>query len=550
LFRGLVRVFLLLCSTGLLLTLSGGLAGCAGCADPAQGDDDIIVDPLEPAIVTSIDGTTPGSTVDFGEVNVRTYLTREFYIRNGGQATLHLKSVALKTGGDASSGTNYYEITQAPAMEIPAGGQTSVRVKFWAYQYDSAGTTDVVVISSDDEKSPEVQVGVQAVVVKPKLSVAPSALNFNQVTTGETVSQSLAIQNIGDGKLTVLELNFSEGMNEFAVALPSSFKLGDSLAAGIGINVTITYAPKDGNTDQGTLTIVTNDVDNQRVEVPITGNGEEDLPPVVDITSPGEGDSFYTGSTVLLSARVSDAGDRPEDLQLFWTSSIDGQLCPNVKADASGVVTCSAPVHKAGDEKSEQVITLVALDSAKQTGTDSVTIKVWDQKTPLNYVISGSDTTSLYAFTPDDNMQIWVVDGETGEQASSPCVYDMDDSLAAEPPRSCNAKYGDYLRIMLYDRYGPGATLPRLYLWYGQNDEWKQPLVEEAWGVGRGDGSDYYYSVECQPVPRYDEWLATDPEPGTHPDDCLTYDNGDPDLDPFTNGLMIKITIPPPEPTE
>lgn len=521
------------------------VAGLAGCAS-SGGDDDVVVTHLEPEITLSTDGGASATLLDYGQVLVGTYTSKAFTIQNTGQATLHLSSVTLKNGGSSSAQQNFFEITQAPASEVLAGSSTTVKVKFWAYQYNSTGTSDVVQIDSDDPSTPHVEMELKAVVVKPKIGAVPTSLNFNDVSTTDPETKDLTLQNLGDGKLTLTELTFDSSLSsEFSYTLPAGFSLPGTIDPGRAITVKVTYAPTDGSADKGNLTIASNDPDQKRLSVPITGNGEVDTPPVVLITSPVDGDSYYTGSQVKLAAQVTDVGTDPDKLTLFWTSSLEGQLCTGVTATPEGLVTCTATLSKVGT----QVITLVALDAAKQTGTDSVSITLWDEQTPLNYVISGSPLTSLYAFTPDDNLQIWVVDGVTGEQASSPCVFDMDDTKHSNPPSVCNAKYGDYIHVLAYDRYGHGADVPQLYLWYGQNDEWSQPIVADE--IPMNQGNEYYDSLPCEPLPTKDEWLNSDPTPapGTHPDDCLIYDNAT-IKDPTTGEFMIKITIPPPDPSQ
>ncbi len=508
------------CAMLVLLLVGGALSAC----NDGGGGGDVVLADLYPDI------SVPESE-DFGQLNVQTYLIKSIPISNAGQARLSLYDVYLRTG-DEAEGNNYFELLDKESLptEIQPGQTVSVRVKLLGYEHGAV--TDTLVVESNDEDTPTAEVGLMGAVVKPEIKVSPQAINFNRVNIGDTETQSITIQNEGDGQLSILNVSLDppELESEFAVVLPDTYQLRDSLPPGMGISVDVIYTPLDDVSDGGTLIIESNDVDNPRVTVDISGNGFEDEPPVVSIVAPSDGDSFYTGSAILLQAVVSDAGDDPEDLELFWSASLDGVLCPDSKASESGYAYCTAVLSTVGP----QIITLVAIDSRGQTGADTVSVEIWNEETELSYVISGSDQFSIYAFTPDDNLQVWVRDGVTGELALSPCVNAMDNIMQPEPSRTCKAKYGDTLVIQGYDRYGPGFVLPELHLWYGNHDEWHQALVPEA--IQWNDSMEEYTSVECHPTYTRQEWDEAHPD-GPPAEDCLMVE------------LEVQITIPPPEPT-
>ncbi len=492
------------------------------CNDGGSGD--VVLADLYPDI------SVPENE-DFGQLNVQTYLIKSIPITNAGQARLELYDIYLSVG-DQAEGNNRFEIVENQSVpnEVQPGQTVSVKVKLLGY--DKGAVTDSLVVESNDEDVPTAEIGLLGAVVKPEIKVSPQAINFNQVGIGETATQSVTIQNEGDGQLAILNVSLDppELASEFSIVLPDTYALRDSLPPGLGISVDLIYSPSDDSPDTGTLVIESNDVDDPRVGVDFSGNGFADDPPVVSIVSPTDGDTFYTGSTVLLQAVVSDAGDAPEDLELFWSASLDGILCPGTAANASGYAYCTAELNTVGP----QIVTLVAIDSKGQTGADTVSIEIWNEESELGYVISGSGEFSIYAFTPDDNLQVWVRDGVTGELALSPCVNAMDNIMKPEPSRTCAAKYGDTLVIQGYDRYGPGFVLPELYLWYGNHDEWNQALVPEA--IIYDDSMAEYTSVPCHPTYTRQEWDDAHPD-GPPAEDCLMVE------------LEVQITIPPPEPS-
>ena len=69
---------------------------------------------------------------------------------------------------------------------------------------------------------------------------------------------------------------------------------------------------------------------------------DNDTPPVLAIESPGVTDEGREGEAFLFQVAVSDAQDGPEDLMVFFTSSLDAEGLPfcEVVPDALGVAAC------------------------------------------------------------------------------------------------------------------------------------------------------------------------------------------------------------------
>lgn len=521
---------LLRCVALLALVFGTGLVqtGCAdGCGQGAPPDDPDLVQ-LQPEVLAPSD-------VDWGEINLLTTVTKEVVIQNVGEAKLTLSNVALAIGDSGGTGKNKFTIVAAPDAVVAAGESTRMRIRAEGYQVDpdpNVKTTviDTLIIESDDPTFPRIEVPLQAAVVKPVLSFFPPTLDYNNVPTGSSQTQTVTLQNSGKGTLALYELNFlGDTSGELSYALPPDFQLGQTLSAGRGISVSVTYTPVDDTIDNVTLEIVSSDPDDSRQEIAITGNGKENKPPQVTFITPVVGDTFYTGSTVEVVGKVVDDIDSPESMRIFLFSNVEGSFCPDVKANSDGIFTCQVTVTQPGD----QIFNLLAVDPLGKTSeTATVQIIVWDLETPLSYVISGSSDTSLYAFTPDDNMQVFVIDRDDPNK-STLCVNAVDDIREPESPRSCAAKYGDKLRIVVYDRYGSGFGVPKLHLWYGRNDEYDQVLIEEPISLARGQEGYVETNPECLPSPTREEWYATHAEDDPPPD-CPVYDE------------LVEVVIPEP----
>lgn len=518
-----------------LLVLSTLHTGCAdGCAGDSGTPPDTIV-----KLTPKIEG--PSETVEYGQVNLLTTLTKEIILKNTGAATLSIENVVLAVGLNAGSSVSRFQLVSEPETSVRAGESTTLRVRLEGYSEGSVD--DYLIIESDAVNLPHLELPLHGEVVRPIAEAFPTSLNFNDVLTGDTELQSINVQNAGKGTLALNAVNLyragvtgGDGTDlEFSYRLPSSFQLGDSLSEGTGIKLDILYAPLDDLQDELELELITSDPKNPFIRIPITANGKVDEPPQVRIITPVEGDSFFTGSTVMLSGQVLDNVDGPESLNVVWVSSLQGSLCPSPVINEDGFFSCTAVFTIVGEHR----ITLTAFDAKGQAATPvSVTVVVWDEDTPLSYIISGSPDLSVYAFTPDDNILISVYDRDDPNKFTV-CVNAVDDIRDPEPPRTCNAKYGDTIRIQAYDRYGSGFSVPILYLWYGRNDEYSQPLNDAVFALGRGDAGYEEVNPDCLPSPTRDEWYLE----GGHPDDepppdCLVFDES------------VVVTIPPPEATD
>lgn len=518
-----------------LLHLTVVQTGCAdGCggADPGQNPDTVV------KLTPKIEG--PAEAVQYGEVNLLTTLTKEITVSNPGTGPLTIANTVLAVGLNAGSNVSRFQIVSAPDTTVKAGESTTVRIRLEAYSEGSVD--DYIVIESDATNSARLEIPLHGEVVRPIADAFPTSLNFNDVLTGNSETQSINLQNAGKGTLALYEVNVyrpdvpgGDGTDpEFTYRLPSSFHLGDTLSEGTGIKLDIVYSPVDDVQDSVELELLTSDPLNPRMIIPLEANGKVDEPPQVRIITPVTGDSFFTGSTVMLSGQVLDNVDGPESLNVVWVSSLQGSLCPSPTVNEDGFFSCTAVFTVVGEHR----ISLTAFDSKGQSAVPvSVTVQVWDEDTPLSYIISGSPDLSLYAFTPDDNILISVYDRDDPSKFTV-CVNAVDDIREPEPPRTCSAKYGDTIRIQAYDRYGSGFSVPILYLWYGREDEYSQPLNETVFAMSRADQGYVAVNPECLPTPTRDEWYVeqghADDDP---PPDCLVFDQS------------VVVTIPPPEAT-
>ena len=93
--------------------------------------------------------------------------------------------------------------------------------------------------------------------------------------------------------------------------------------------------------------------------------------PVVSIASPEPSGVYYSDQLISFEGLVSDAEDEPAQLEVWWESSLEGQLSVAAVPTSSGEVLGSGYLGEG-----EHAIALHALDSTDKTGSDSVVITV------------------------------------------------------------------------------------------------------------------------------------------------------------------------------
>ncbi|MBI2339567.1 MAG: FG-GAP repeat protein [Deltaproteobacteria bacterium] len=152
--------------------------------------------------------------------------------------------------------------------------------------------------------------------------------------------------------------------------------------------------------------------------------------PEVTITSPTDGESYEKGEAILFSAAVFDAQDNPEDLEIEWSSDVDGVFNTN-PADSSGNIAFNYSGLSAEDGGTEHLITLSATGTDGLSTTEEVNIivsppEVCDEiDNDGDGVVDEGVTTTYYADSDGDGYGD--VDNTT-EDCSLPGGYSKDNT--------------------------------------------------------------------------------------------------------------------------
>ncbi len=166
-------------------------------------------------------------------------------------------------------------------------------------------------------------------------------------------------------------------------------------AIGSGASFSISTLSEGAHTITASVTDSGGESDSDNINITIVGNSS----PTVTITSPANGSSFVTGSSVSFAGTASDTEDGDISGSLAWTSSIDGAIGSggsfSTSALSIGSHTITASVTDSGGLSGSDVIgiTITAPNTAPTvTVTAPADGSSFDQGTSVAFSGTASDT--------------------------------------------------------------------------------------------------------------------------------------------------------------
>jgi hypothetical protein len=240
--------------------------------------------------VLIVDGDTTPATADhtdFGSADVGGgTVVRTFTIQNTGSGALALSGTPLV----AVSGTNAadFTVTALPAASVAAGGTTTFSVTF---DPGATGTrTATLTIANNDANENPYNFSIQGTgTAAPEINLVgnattivdgdatPSTADYTDFgktkVVGGTVVRTFTIQNTGSGALTLsgsplVAVGGTNAADFTVTALPAA-----SVAAGLTTTFSVTFDPSAAGTRTATLTIASNDADENPYNFSIQGAG-------------------------------------------------------------------------------------------------------------------------------------------------------------------------------------------------------------------------------------------------------------------------------------
>lgn len=216
-------------------------------------------DPITSSAAVSLTGAgtspkiavTPAS-IDFGNVLVGTTSSKlSVKIENTGDGVLTVTGAAL-------GGTDAARFTLDPvSLPLKIAGGSSATLSL-AYSPDATTANSAkLAITSDDPSTPSFEVPLAGVGVSPKLTVAPTSIDFGaQLVARVSTARTIEIRNDGTAPLEVTALTLS-GTEASAFALVSPPSLPTTIAAGAKLTLSLTIKPSVIGAHSAALDIAT-----------------------------------------------------------------------------------------------------------------------------------------------------------------------------------------------------------------------------------------------------------------------------------------------------
>jgi subtilisin family serine protease/sugar lactone lactonase YvrE len=234
---------------------------------------------------------------------------------------------------------------------VPADSSMNIAFTFDATGLFGGVYDAEVAILSNDPDHPDTLVAAQLHVTgAPDISVSQDTLNFGTVFNGFLYEDSLIVSNIGTDLLTVTNV-FTNHPNYTVDTTAFNLDPGESRG------VIVRLAPGSIGAIAGTLTIVSNDVDEESLRVALRAESIE--PPVASVSPTSLSDTLFTGQMATHSLTISNTGGS----DLVWKIEIAENLALSSAPPEVDMTGWSQSLEPASGRVDEAKINLSNLSS-------------------------------------------------------------------------------------------------------------------------------------------------------------------------------------------
>ena len=182
--------------------------------------------------------------------------------------------------------------------------------------YDNRGNLNLQ-IGGNNTSDPPQSVG-------PRIAISPNVLTFENVEVEQAKTLLLTLTNVGDTPLSISDIK--SGNDRFIPQPPLSF----SIESGQSLQVSVIFRPTAVGDQTATLSVISNDTNQQTATVFLSGTGVPTLTPTISVTPIGiDFGTVIAGQSGVKTLTVTNTGQ-----QLLTISEI---------ASSSNVFTVSSP---------------------------------------------------------------------------------------------------------------------------------------------------------------------------------------------------------------
>lgn len=194
---------------------------------------------------------------------------------------------------------------------LAAGSFTTVNVNLDADGLSGGVYENTLLVESNDPTNGVISVPVTLNVTSaPDIEISDDVIDFGTNFVGTTTVREITISNSGAEELTA-----SINVDNSDYTLSSESLL---LAPSESEVLTVTYQPSAEETDNGSITISSNDIDEPEVSIALMGMGQD--PPMISVT-PGEiTDDLFSGQTSMHTLTIDNSSGGSD---LAWELEIE-----------------------------------------------------------------------------------------------------------------------------------------------------------------------------------------------------------------------------------
>jgi len=247
----------------------------------------------------------PITNHDYGTVSVGDSVTWNATVENIGTGDLEINNVAF-TG----TGCDYLSCPLTFPITIDPGHQSEIPI---IYEPQDIGPLDAIAtIESNDPVNPQVDITLigNGVATDPDIYLPEESHNYGSVRIHATTRWLMEVQNLGNDVLTIDSITSDD--SHFFVDEQVTFPLDMGVLESVEIG--IWFQPDTDNSFDATLTITSNDPDENPYYASVEGTGIDTEYPIGDLLWQYEIDTSYDNSPKAIAPITDVSGDGIDDV--------------------------------------------------------------------------------------------------------------------------------------------------------------------------------------------------------------------------------------------
>lgn len=260
--------------------------------------------------------------IDFGTILVGSEVKMNLDISNTGLARLDVSNINI-IGAHRSN----YEITAAPGTPFsvtPGGTPASIEITFTPERRGLLDSALFSIVSNDPDENP-LFVKLSGTGIEPDITPTDTLLNFSRLLVGRDSVKTVWLSNAGDADLIISNLTISGlGGNEYSIAAAPTLPATIPASSSDSVAIDVRFLPTSTGDKIASLDIVSNDPDENPLQIDLTGRGV--LPEISVTPDPLDFGDVIIGSDSLQSFEIANVGGVPLVIDSLTITGADAGL--------------------------------------------------------------------------------------------------------------------------------------------------------------------------------------------------------------------------------